>query len=154
MGTDDALTLALKALGHKERSERELADWLRERVEDEAEIEAVISQLVETGGLDDARFASEFASDKRELRGWGPERIRDALTARGIPGSEIEAALAAETPDEEVDRAVAQVQHRAGDLSDEAERGKALAFLGRQGFGYETAYEAIRAAERAESRTV
>lgn len=146
------MALAVTALGHKERSERELTEWLRERVDDEEEIAAAVGTLIETGNVDDARFASEYAADKRELRGWGPERIREALAARGIPGSEIERALAAETPDEEVDRAVGLLEARgeAGEaLAAERARGKALAFLGRQGYGYETAYEAVRRAERA-----
>jgi SOS response regulatory protein OraA/RecX len=144
----DAMTLALKALGHKERSERELAEWLRERVDDEEEVAGVIGELIETGGLDDARFATEFASDKRELRGWGPERIRDALVARGIPSGEVESALADETPDDELDRAVDLLVERGEDLGDERGRGRALAFLGRQGYGYDTAYAAVRRAEQ------
>ena len=48
-----------------------------------AEIEAAVGLLVETGGLDDERFARRFAEDKRELRGWGPERIREALGRAG-----------------------------------------------------------------------
>jgi regulatory protein len=145
------MALALTALGQKERSERELADYLRERVCDEDEIEAVIGELIETGGLDDARFAREFAADKRELRGWGAERIRETLVARGLPAGEIEAALAVETPDEETDRAVALLETRGefGEaLADERARGKALGYLGRQGYGYDTAYEALRRAER------
>jgi regulatory protein len=145
------MTLALKALGSKERSERELADLLRERVDDEDDVAAVIGELIETGGLDDARFAREFAADKRELRGWGPERIREALTARGLPGSEIEAALAAEDPDEELDRAVGLLEARGEigvALAEEQARGKALSYLARQGYGYDTAYEAVRRAQR------
>jgi regulatory protein len=147
------MTLALTALGQKERSEHDLAEYLRGRIEDEEEIQSVIGELIETGGLDDARFAREFAADKRELRGWGPERIREALTARGLPGSEIEAALAAENPDEELDRAVSLLGARGetGDaLAEEQARGKALSYLARQGYGYDTAYEAVRRAERME----
>jgi regulatory protein len=139
-------------LGNKERSVRELAEYLGERVEDEEEVEAVIGELIETGGLDDARFADAYAADKRELRGWGPERIREALLARGIPADEVDAALAAEAYEETLDRAVGLLEGRgeAGEaLEDEQARGKALSYLARQGYGYETAYEAVRRAERA-----
>ena len=43
-----------------------------------------IERLTEAGGIDDARFARLFAEDKRALRGWGPERIEEALRARGV----------------------------------------------------------------------
>ncbi len=143
------MTLALKALGQKERSERELAEWLRERVDDEEEVAAVIGELIETGGLDDERFALAFAADKRELKGWGPERIRETLAARGIPSQHVDAALREETPEAELDRAVGLLAGRGDDLAREEERGRALSFLARRGYGYETAYAAVRRAERA-----
>ena len=43
-----------------------------------------MERLLEAGALDDERFARRFAEDKRELRGWGPDRIAEALRARGV----------------------------------------------------------------------
>ncbi|MFN2612037.1 MAG: regulatory protein RecX [Solirubrobacterales bacterium] len=143
------MTLALRALGHKERSKRELTDWLRERVSDEGEVEAAIGDLIETGGLDDARFAEAFAADKRELKGWGPERIRQALEARGIAAEHVDTALRAESPDRELDRAVELLARRGQRFDSESERSRALSFLARRGYAYETAYEAVRRCERA-----
>ena len=48
------------------------------------EIEAAVARLTEIGELDDERFARRYAEDKRELRGWGAERIREALASRGV----------------------------------------------------------------------
>jgi regulatory protein len=145
----DAITLALRALGHKERSEREISQWLRERVDDEREVEAAIGALIESGGLDDARFAEAFAADKRELKGWGPERIRGALEARGIGAEHVDSALAAESPGQELDRAVQLLDRRGARLDSESERSRALSYLARRGYAYETAYEAVRRRERA-----
>ena len=54
----EAYELALKALGHKERTESELADWLAERGVEEAERIEVLTRLVEDGSIDDERFAA------------------------------------------------------------------------------------------------
>ena len=80
----DPYELALRALGHKERTEAELGDWLRARGVAEDEIAEVLERLLEAGAIDDERFARRFAEDKRELRGWGPDRIAEALRARGV----------------------------------------------------------------------
>ena len=79
----DAFERALEALGHRERTTAELGEWLAARGFEPAEVEVAIERLIEAGALDDERFAARFAEDKRELRGWGPERIRGALAARG-----------------------------------------------------------------------
>ena len=68
------------------------------------------SRLIEAGAIDDERFAVQFAADKRELRGWGPERIREALSGRGLDGALIEAALAGEGHSEQVERAIALLE--------------------------------------------
>jgi regulatory protein len=147
----EALELALAALSRKERTVDELRGWLEARqCEDEA-IEATIERLKELGELDDARFARGFAADKRELRGWGAERIGEALEARGVGAEEIAAALAADSPAAQIERAAALLVGRRADLGDEAARGRALGFLVRRGYGSEVAYEAVRRAERAAS---
>ena len=86
---------------------------------------AAVELLVETGGLDDERFARQFASDKRELRGWGPERIREALAARGVDRDLIEAALAGDGRGSQLERALELLERR----------GEAPTGRGRQGPG-------------------
>ncbi len=140
------MALALRALGHKERSERELTEWLRERGITDAELEEVVSRLIESGGLDDERFAERFAADKRELAGWGPERIRTALQRRGIDAEKIEAVLA-EEPEQELDRAQALLHSKGHELETERGRARALSFLSRRGYPSDIAYEAIRRVE-------
>ncbi len=144
---EEPLTLALQALGRKERTVAELGSWLRARGVVSEEVEAVVGQLAESGTLDDARFARRYAEDKRELAGWGEERIRIALTQRGVDETDIAKALAAGST-EEVARAVDQLRRRGAPLTDALERNRALGFLVRRGYCSETAYEAIRRASR------
>ncbi len=144
----DGYELALKALNTKERTGAELEALLRDRGVGEEELRHVIERLADEGGIDDARFAKEYAEGKRSLRGWGPDRIEQALRARGVDGSTIAAVVDSETPDEVVDRAVELLAATGADLEDEAGRGRALSLLARRGFPLEAAYDAIRAAER------
>ena len=53
-----------------------------------------MAELIELGELDDERFAFAFAEDKRELAGWGAERIEAALLDRGLDRALAERACA------------------------------------------------------------
>jgi regulatory protein len=112
----------------------------------EADVAATLAELEAIGELDDARFARRYAEDKRELSGWGAERIREALIARGIGLSEAEAAAETGAGDE-LARAVELLERRARSLRTDRERASALAYLTRRGFAYELAYDAIHACE-------
>ena len=145
--SDEAFELAVKALGRRERSIAELTRWLTERGVGAEEVEDVVARLEELGELDDARFARRYAEDKRELAGWGAERIRATLLERGVPPEYIEASLAADAAPES-ERAAALLVRRGQALRSEADRGRALGYLNRKGYTYEVAHEAIRAVER------
>jgi regulatory protein len=122
----------------------------------------VIETLVDEGLLDDARYARMFTEDKRELEGWGSERIRRTLRARGVEREEIEAALktgsarpgsedaegrcgdSGEAEDGEVERAVALLRRRFPIPPDGGrERERALGVLLRKGYDSEVALEAL-----------
>lgn len=135
---------AVGALHRRERSRAELGEWLTRRGLDELERAAVLDRLEEVGELDDARFARRYAEDKRELSGWGPERIRESLLSRGVPLEQVEAALDADSIDEQLDRAAELLERKGGDLDSDVARGRALGFLTRRGYDYEVAYEAVR----------
>jgi regulatory protein len=143
-----AFELAIRALSRREHTVAELRAWLAKREADPAEAEEAIEQLVEMGQLDDERYASLFAQDKRELNGWGPGRIREALVEKGVAGSIAEAAAGGESQDELAERAADLLDRRNDDLDDDSGRGRALAFLARRGYELEVAYAAVRLAER------
>ena len=148
---EEALTRAVEALAHRERTTSELAEWLAGRGFAPGAIETALAHLIEIGELDDERFARGYAEDKRELRGWGRERIRATLAAKGISLDLIELALA-EEPGGDLSRALALLERRGETLDDERSRGRALAFLARRGYDSELAYEAVRGFERRSSR--
>jgi regulatory protein len=138
----------LQALGQKERTEAELAAWLRGRGVEEAELAEVLARLIEAEALDDERFARRFAEDKRELRGWGPDRIAEALGARGVEEALIEAAVAAEDGEQVANRALGVLERSGAEAGDEPSRARALSLLARRGYPLEVAYDAVRELER------
>ena len=144
----DPYELALKALSYKERTESELRGWLGERAVEEAEVEEVIALLIEAGAIDDASFARRYAEDKRELAGWGPDRISKALEGRGVAREHIEAALAGEDENAQLERATALLGDRGLRCASEQDRERALGLLVRRGYSLELAYEAVRRVER------
>jgi regulatory protein len=143
----EAFERGLAALRRRERGTSELADWLAARDFAPEEVGSAIARLTEVGELDDHRFAHRFAEDKRDLAGWGPERIRDALASRGIAREHIDAALGPDGHAEQLARAEALLARR-GVPNTDAERARALAFLTRRGYDLELSYEAIRRAGR------
>jgi regulatory protein len=142
----DALEAALATLARKERTTAELAAWLRRRGHDAAQVETALEALAEAGELDDERFARRFADDKRELRGWGPERIADALASRGVPAHLVELALEGDTDADQVSRASGLLLRDERPLADDSDRARALGFLARRGYAFDVAHEAIRLA--------
>ena len=145
----DPYEYALKALGRQELTESQLAERLARRGVEEDERAEVIARVCAEGLLDDERFARRYTEDKRELAGWGPERIREALRARGVAPDLVEAALEGEGEAEQLRRAVGMLEDRGLRCDSDSERERALRLLVRRGYALELAYEAVRAAERA-----
>jgi regulatory protein len=142
---DDAFARALAALGRKERTRAELESWLDERGFDPDEVASAIELLVATGTLDDLRFARRYAEDKRELRAWGPERIRESLASRGVAPDLVETVVGDDGYTDQVERAIQLLERRGEGLDGDRERARALAYLTRRGYEHEVAYEAVRA---------
>lgn len=143
----DPFETAIAALNRRAYSVAAMRDRLLARGFDEEAIADAIERLIEIGALDDQRYAELFAADKRDLSGWGGERIAAALRGQGISAALIER-VCDESRDEQVSRATETLNRRGLSVDDDSERNRALGFLTRRGYAYETAYEAIRAAGR------
>jgi len=142
--SDEVLAKALGAIGRKERTVAEMRAWLADREIEPDEIDRVVNFLIENEALNDRKFAIEFTSDKREISGWGQTRIRETLRKRGMPEGLIREALAQDSGETEVDRAVRLLEERGADLSDDRGKNRALGLLSRRGYSAEEAYAAIR----------
>jgi regulatory protein len=71
----------------------EMRAYLERRAEDPDLVSRVIARLRELNYLDDARYATDFARQRTQLRRQGRFRITRELRTRGVPDRYIEAAL-------------------------------------------------------------
>ncbi len=150
-----ALELALAFLNRRDRTVQELRLHLERKGVDADTGDACVQTLTQAGYLDDARFAQLFVQDKRELEGWGSERIERGLAARGIDRELIRSALSHDEQERaagetELDRALALLRRRFPSPPHERrERDRALGVLIRKGFESELALDALAAYARA-----
>jgi regulatory protein len=150
-GLERALSLAYRYLNSRERTRAEMRTHLQRKGIDARDVERSIQALVEQGYLDDARFAHLFVQDKRELEGWGADRIRQVLRTRGVDAEVVVEALAEHEKDSEgeVERALGVLRRRfPSPPRERRERDRALGVLLRQGYDSELALEAIAAHAR------
>ncbi|HEU0019535.1 MAG TPA: regulatory protein RecX [Thermoleophilaceae bacterium] len=140
-----ALDLSYKALNRRDRTVGELRAYLEGKLVEPAAIDAAVAELERDGLLDDARFARRFSEDKRTLERWGMERIERDLLRRGVPLELVEAALAAQDRDDELDSALALLADKVREPpADDRARDRAWRMLVRKGYAPELAYDAVR----------
>ena len=143
-GSPSPLELGYRYINRRERTVAEVREHLaRNGVETDA-AEQAIGELVETGALDDDRFARLYVQDKRTLEQWGSERIRRGLAARGIDRELAKQALADEAAGGDLEAAATLLRRRfAVPPRERRERERALGVLLRKGYEYELALEAL-----------
>jgi regulatory protein len=144
-----ALDLSYHYLGRRDRTVLEVRRHLEsKRVEPET-IVAALRELADQRYLDDLRYATVFAEDRRNLDGWGVERIERKLIAVGVPGEIVSEVLGERTQEAELDAALEILRRRLREPpEDERGREKALGLLLRRGYELDLAYSAVRAFER------
>jgi regulatory protein len=149
-GDERALELAFGHLGRRDRTEAELRRHLAGKEVGQPAADHAIAELVRMGYLDDARYARTFAEDRRNLDGWGAERIERKLLALGVDRELVAAAIGERDGAEELEAALEVLGRRCrGVPQSERERDRALGILVRKGYDLELAFEAVRAFERA-----
>jgi regulatory protein len=150
-----ALALAFSYLNRRERTVGEVVAYLERKGTSAETAEAALTVLCGDGYVNDARYALMYVHDKRELDGWGSERIRRELSGRGIDREMIEQALAEHEAERgngetELDRALALLRRRfPSPPADRRDRDRALGMLIRRGFDGDLALDALSAHARA-----
>ncbi|MBA7638559.1 Regulatory protein RecX [subsurface metagenome] len=133
---------AFRLLAVRARSARELQQRLRQKRFPPKIIDQVIDDLQAKGYQSDEEFARLYAREKWNNSGWGPARVRRELRAKGI---------AQELTDQVVDETYADVDlaeavlslaqkrwHTTKGLPTETRRRRAVSFLQRRGYDWET----------------
>ncbi|HUB75940.1 MAG TPA: RecX family transcriptional regulator [Solirubrobacteraceae bacterium] len=141
----DALARCYAHLGRREHSAFELRERLERAGFATGVIDQALARVSEQGYLNDERYARLLAQDRRELDGWGVERIRERMRRAGIDAALIDVVLGPFDPASERAAAVALLRRRMPQPpADARERQRAFALLVRQGFESEVAYDAVR----------
>ena len=90
---DSAYVAALKMLGGRELSERQVRQRLARRGYEEAEIDVAITRLIQTRSLDDERAARAMAHAETSLKKRGKLRVKQRLQAAGIAPAAAQRAI-------------------------------------------------------------
>ena len=87
------MNFALRSLSSRSSTVAELKKKLAARAEDPSEIPGILARLEESRLLNDERFAESYAHGRRDLRLFGPQRVRRELAQRQIPKAVAEATI-------------------------------------------------------------
>lgn len=89
----EARDIAIRMLSRREYSRREIQQKLQRHGCEQADIDQVLTLLIENGAQSDERFAEHFARF-RASKGYGPKRIRMELKEKGVESQIIDQGLA------------------------------------------------------------
>ncbi|MBV2131569.1 recombination regulator RecX [Pseudomonas sp. MAP12] len=134
---------AMDLLARREHSRAELTRKLRQRGAAVELIDSALERLSEEGLLSDERFLESFIRSRAQA-GYGPLRIRDELSQRGLPRAIVERALA-DSPIEWAANLRELWRRRFAALPvDARERAKQGRFLLYRGFAHEAVSRLLR----------
>jgi regulatory protein len=94
-GPEAALVKARAYCVYQERSHQELRDKLYEWGQHQKEVEAIISELISTGFINEERFAITYAGGKFRIKKWGKVKIKMGLKEKKVSDYCIRKALSA-----------------------------------------------------------
>jgi regulatory protein len=94
MKAENALSRAMALCSRYEKCVKDINDKLVSwGISDPSHREKIINQLIETGFIDEARFAAGYTREKHRINHWGRIKIRVMLSAKGVATDKIELAL-------------------------------------------------------------
>lgn len=141
---------ALRLLGGRAYSIRDLTGKLRRRGFPASDISAAVARLERAGLVDDVRFAEHLARGKMVNELASARRVAQLLARKGIDRTVTDAAIARVVADEQVDqRASAERLARKkiaalGALEPRAVRRRLYGYLARRGFSPQEIAAAMR----------
>lgn len=119
------------------------ADILKKALErmdgDRDAAEEIVASLEAGNFVSDLRYASAFAREKASLTGWGPVKIRFALSTKGIARETIDEALAEIEPEKAEARLERLLETKRKSLEGDPQiKLKLLKFALSRGYDYDT----------------
>lgn len=145
-----ATEAAVRYLGLRPRSTREITDYLHRKGYSPETVETAVGRLTARGYLDDAEFARWWAENRSQFRPRGPHLLRQELRRKGIATTTVDDTLAeqAETVDTDAQaltlaRNKLRSFHKSGLEPDVIAR-RLSGLLSRRGYGYDTVRTVLR----------
>lgn len=143
---DRAFQAALHFLGARPRSRAEVEQQLARKGHAPEAVAAALSRLERYDYVDDAGFARFWVDNRKRFRPRSAAALRFELRQKGLDRETIERALDDLDEDAAAWDALAPKIERWRDLPQEEFEKKAIPFLARRGFNFETARSACRRA--------
>jgi regulatory protein len=133
-----AYDAALRFLGARPRSEREIRDRLARHEFDRTVVDRVIERLRRIQLVDDAAFAEYWVEQRATHRPRGARLLKQELRQKGVSQDVLADALPSEDDDEGAYRAAQRKATSLRALDERTFKQRLGAFLQRRGYGYET----------------
>ena len=128
---------AVRYLGYKMRTRREVENKLREAQYPDGLIERVIDFLIKYDDINDELYCKKYIKETLKLRPKGIFLIKQELKARGVKEEIIDEALnEAEIDEEALAQGLLVKKYEDFAAMDKKELAKVYAFLQRKGFSY------------------
>ena len=129
---------ALRFLGARPRSEREIRDRLARHEFDVTVVDRVIERLRRINLVDDAAFAAYWVEQRATHRPRGARLLKQELRHKGVSQDVLAEALPSDDDQEGAYRAAQRKATSLRALDERTFKQRLGAFLQRRGYGYET----------------
>lgn len=141
-----AKNMAFRYLSYRDRTQKEMRDYLNKKEYHQSIVELVIKYLLEKQYLNDERFTQMYIEGKSKNNNYGPKKIKFDLLNKGIDKVLIDEAL--QDFDEDMEEIIELVNKKYSKLKD-ADYNKQYnsigGFLARKGHSYDTIKKVIQA---------
>ncbi len=128
----------LKYINYRDRSEKEVRQYLSEKDIPDAILEDVVERLRRNGLIDDLRFAQNWVENRSTFRPRGRRALAYELRQKGIPESILQDVLDQCNEEHLAYLAAVKQSRKIENLEWSDYRKKLSGFLSRRGFGYDT----------------
>jgi len=143
---DEALKKIKHYCSYQERSHREVMDKLYTFGLYKAEVNEVISAIIEENYLNEERFALQFAGGKFRIKQWGRKKIQYELQQKGVSPYLIKTALKALDKDEYLQTLHKLANKKWKELTGEhylARQSKTISYLLHKGYEQQLASKTV-----------
>src|SRR6266702_8102887 len=148
---EDLYTYAIGALGRRMRSTAELKRLLHQRVEADTEhgqtlVELIVVRLKDRGYLNDAKYAADYSSFRRDNEKFGRRRVITDLKIKGVHGEVIEKAVDSAYEDVSEEKLARDYlrRKRLQKPKDQKQAARIFRQLARAGFGAKTIFSILK----------